>query len=104
MLTFIRTCAALGFALWFVPAGLGRLTLPGQPTALRIAAGGALGLVVFELLTLPFHAAGASFRVMVALWCALCGAGLRGLRGRAIRASGRAPRRIRRAFPQSART
>ena len=52
MLTFIRTCAALGFALWFVPAGLGRLTLPGQPTALRIAAGGALGLVVFELLTL----------------------------------------------------
>ena len=70
MLTFIRTCAALGFALWFVPAGLGRLTLPGQPTALRIAAGGALGLVVFELLTLPFHAAGASFRVMVALWCA----------------------------------
>ena len=39
MLTFIRTCAALGFALWFVPAGLGRLTLPGQQTALRIAAG-----------------------------------------------------------------
>lgn len=75
MLTFIRTCAALGFALWFIPAGLGRLTLPGQQTALRIAAGGALGLVVFELLTLPFHAAGASFRVMVALWCALCGAG-----------------------------
>ncbi len=75
MLTFIRTCAALGFALWFIPAGLGRLTLPGQPTALRIAAGGALGLVVFELLTLPFHAVGASFRVMVALWCALCGAG-----------------------------
>ena len=35
MLTFIRTCAALGFALWFIPAGLGRLTLPGQPTALR---------------------------------------------------------------------
>ena len=70
MLTFIRTCAALGFALWFVPAGLGRLTLPGQQTALRIAAGGALGLVVFELLTLPFHTAGASFRVMVALWCA----------------------------------
>lgn len=75
MLTILRTCAALAFALGLLPAGLGRLALPGQRLALRYLCGFSMSLVLFEILMLIFHATGSSFRVMVALWCLVCGLG-----------------------------
>lgn len=75
MLVLIRTCAAFLFALCFLPAGLGALVLPERRPALRLITGFSLSLVLFELLMLLFHATGGSFRLMVVLWCAVCGAG-----------------------------
>lgn len=75
MLTILRTCLSLAFALVFLPVGLGQLALPGQRPALRYTCGFSISLVLFEILMLLFHAAGASFRLMVALWCLLCGIG-----------------------------
>lgn len=73
MLTFIRTCVSFFFVLYFIPAGLGALTLPCQRMSLRFVGGFSLSLVIFELLMLVFHASGGSFRLMVLLWCVLCG-------------------------------
>lgn len=69
----IRICASLFFVLLFVPFGVGCSVLPQKKKVLQFVCGFAASLSLFEILMLIFHTTGASFRLMVGLWCALCG-------------------------------
>lgn len=76
------------FVLLFIPFGMGYAILPSNRKVLQFISGFASSLSIFEILMLIFHITGASFRLMVGIWCVSCGLiALSGiLRGKAVMA------------------
>lgn len=68
-----RVWLAFFFPLVFVPFGVGTFFLREQGRSLRYICGLAASLFYFEIIMLIFHVTGASFRIMVLLWCESCG-------------------------------
>lgn len=69
----LRLCCTLFFSLLFIPFGIGKAILGKQRALIRFICGFSFSLAFFEILMLIFHTAGTSFRVMVLLWCCMCG-------------------------------
>lgn len=68
----IREVASFLAVFFIVPFGLGRAILPKRARLLQGICGFSASLSLFEVLVLIFHAAGASLRLMVLLWCVFC--------------------------------